>query len=83
MNDLVVFGGPVPTYLIESIQAQLKPSAALPHGVQAIRFTGVTASATADMPESILTALANEQLDWAYEVHQGIYKVGGADGRAA
>ena len=65
MNDLVVFGGPVPTYLIESIQTQLKPSAALPHGVQAIRFTGVTASATADMPESIRTVLANEQLDWA------------------
>ena len=65
MNDLVVFGGPVPTYLIESIQTQLKPAAVKPQGVQAIRFTGVQAANAADVPESIRHGLANEQLDWA------------------
>ena len=62
MNDLVVFGGPVPTYLIESIQSQLKPSAAKPQAVQAIRFAAIAAG---EIPESIRTALSNEKLDWA------------------
>lgn len=62
MNDLVVFGGPLPTYLIESIQSELKPAAVKQQGVQAIRFTTVIDSA---LPERIRTALANEQLDWA------------------
>lgn len=65
MNDLVVFGGPVPTYLIESIQTQLKAPAVKPQGVQAIRFTGVTATSASDVPETIRHSLANEQLDWA------------------
>lgn len=62
MKDLVVFGGPVPTYLIESIQSQLKPATLKPQGVQAIRFTAI---ADAVLPETIATALTNEQLDWA------------------
>lgn len=65
MKDLVVFGGPVPTYLIESIQTQLKPAAVKPQGVQAIRFTGVAAACAGDIPEAIRHGLANEQLDWA------------------
>ena len=65
MNDLVVFGGPVPTYLIESIQTQLKPSAVKPQGVQAIRFTSIAATNVSDVPETIRHGLANEQLDWA------------------
>lgn len=65
MNDLVVFGGPVPTYLIESIQAQFKPAAAIPQGIQAIRFRSVEATRNADMPEDICHGLANEKLDWA------------------
>lgn len=65
MNDLVVFGGPVPTYLIESIQTQLKPSAVKPQGVQAIRFAGAAATNENDVPETIRHGLANEQLDWA------------------
>ena len=64
MNDLVVFGGPVPTYLIESIQSQLKPSAVKPQGVQAIRFTGMAINST-DIPEAIRHGLGNEKLDWA------------------
>ena len=62
MNDLVVFGGPLPTYLIESIQAQLKPVAVKPQGIQAIRFAGTKA---ATVPEGIRHGLSNEQLDWA------------------
>jgi len=65
MNDLVVFGGPVPTFLIESIQTHLKPVAARPQGVQVVRFAGVTAATGADMPETIRQGLAHEQLDWA------------------
>jgi phosphoserine phosphatase len=65
MNDLVVFGGPVPTYLIESIQSQLKPAAIKPQGVQAIRFEGVCAIRTDAVPEIIRTGLHNEQLDWS------------------
>ena len=65
MNDLVVFGGPVPTYLIESIQSQLKPAAAKPQGVQAIRFTAIQTATGGDVPEAIRHGLANEQLDWA------------------
>lgn len=65
MNDLVVFGGPLPTYLIESIQAQFEPLAVKPQGVQSIRFTGVQAASAADVPEVIRQGLANEQLDWA------------------
>ena len=65
MNDLVVFGGPMPTYLIESIQTLLKPAAAKPQGVQAIRFIGVEAATSAQVPEAIRHGLAHEQLDWA------------------
>ena len=65
MNDLVVYGGPVPTFLIESIQAQLKPTVAKAQGVQAIRFTDVGAIQTADISEAIRHGLANERLDWA------------------
>ncbi len=65
MNDLVVFGGPVPTYLIESIQTQLKPAAVMPQGVQAIRCSGVQAAGGSDVPEAIRHGLANEKLDWA------------------
>jgi phosphoserine phosphatase len=65
MNDLVVFGGPVPTYLIESIQTQLKPVAAKPQGVQAIRFAGVQAHSASDVSETIRQSLTNEKLDWA------------------
>lgn len=46
MNDLVVYRPAVPTFLIESIQAQLKPTVAKAQGVQAIRFTDVGAIQT-------------------------------------
>lgn len=65
MNDLVVFGGPLPTYLIESIQSQLKPATAKPQGVQAIRFADIQAASSAYVPETIRHSLTNEQLDWA------------------
>ena len=65
MNDLVVFGGPVPTYLIESIQTLLKPAAVKPQGVQAIRFDGVVAQHAGEVPEPIRHSLNNEHLDWA------------------
>ena len=65
MNDLVVFGGPVPTYLIESIQTRLQPAAIKPQGVQAIRFEGVSAARANEVPEAIHMGLHNEQLDWA------------------
>ncbi len=65
MNDLVVFGGPVPTYLIELIQSQLHPTALKPQGVQAIRFTGITCASLAELPETIRNALSNEHLDAA------------------
>ena len=65
MNDLVVFGGPLPTYLIESIQSQLKPAAVKPQGVQAIRFADIQAASSAYVPETIRHSLTNEQLDWA------------------
>lgn len=63
MGDLVVYGGPVPTYLIESVQTQLKPAATKAQGVQAIRFSGV---ASDNLPDSIRSGLANERLDWAF-----------------
>jgi phosphoserine phosphatase len=68
MNDLVVFGGPVPTYLIESIQTQLNPAKVKPQGVQAIRFEGVLTdnpSGFLALPETIQQALNIEQLDAA------------------
>lgn len=68
MNDLVVFGGPVPTYLIESIQTQLNPAKVKPQGVQAIRFEGVLTdnpSGLLALPETIQQALNIEQLDAA------------------
>jgi len=65
MHDLVVSGGPVPTYLIESIQTHLKPVTAKPQGVQVIRFAGVQAHTANDMPEAIRQSLTNEKLDWA------------------
>lgn len=61
MQDLVVYGGPVPTYLIEAIQSALEPSAVKPQAMQAVRFTGI---ATGSLPETILQSLHNEQLDW-------------------
>lgn len=61
MQDLVVYGGPVPTYLIEAIQSALQPSAIKPQAMQAVRFTGI---ATGSLPETILQSLHNEQLDW-------------------
>jgi phosphoserine phosphatase len=68
MNDLVVFGGPVPTYLIESIQTQLNPAKVKPQGVQAIRFEGVLTdnpSGLLALPETIQQTLNIEQLDAA------------------
>lgn len=65
MNDLVVFGGPVPTYLIESIQSQLQPVTIKPQGVQAIRCEDVSANQSDEVPEAIRTGLHNEKLDWA------------------
>ena len=62
MFDLVVYGGPVPTYLIEAIQSALQPAAVKPQGMQAVRFTGIT---TQSMPEALHQSLNNEQLDWA------------------
>ncbi len=61
MFDLVVYGGPVPTYLIEAIQSALQPAAVKPQGMQAARFTGIT---TQSMPEALHQSLNNEQLDW-------------------
>lgn len=61
MQDLVVYGGPVPTYLIESIQSTLQPEAIKPQGMQAIRCSGIRATS---LPDNILQALRNEQLDW-------------------
>lgn len=61
MQDLVVYGGPVPTYLIEAIQSALKPTEVKPQAMQAVRFTGI---ATGTMPETIRQSLHNEQLDW-------------------
>ena len=61
MFDLVVYGGPVPTYLIEAIQSALQPAAVKPQGMQAVRFTGIT---TQSMPEALRQSLNNEQLDW-------------------
>ena len=63
MKDLVVYGGPVPTYLIESIQTQLKPAATKAQGIQAIRFSGV---ASANLPDVVHSGLTNEHLDWAF-----------------
>lgn len=61
MQDLVVYGGPVPTYLIEAIQSAIKPTEVKPQAMQAVRFTGIAANA---LPESIRQSLHNEQLDW-------------------
>lgn len=61
MQDLVVYGGPVPTYLIESIQSTLQPEAIKPQGMQAIRCSAIRATS---LPDNILQALRNEQLDW-------------------
>lgn len=61
MQDLVVYGGPVPTYLIESIQSTLQPEAIKPQGMQAIRCSGTRVTS---LPDNILQALRNEQLDW-------------------
>lgn len=61
MQDLVVYGGPVPTYLIEAIQSALKPTEVKPQAMQAVRFNGIAANA---LPESIRQSLHNEQLDW-------------------
>ncbi|MFM8798618.1 MAG: phosphoserine phosphatase SerB [Fluviibacter sp.] len=61
MFDLVVYGGPVPTYLIEAIQSALKPADVKPQGMQAVRFIGIT---TQQLPESLSQSLHNEQLDW-------------------
>ena len=61
MQDLVVYGGPVPTYLIEAIQSALKPTEVKPQAMQAVRFTGIATNA---LPESIRQSLHNEQLDW-------------------
>ena len=61
MFDLVVYGGPVPTYLIEGIQSALKPTEVKPQALQAVRFTGI---ATPTLTESLRQSLHNEQLDW-------------------
>jgi phosphoserine phosphatase len=61
MFDLVVYGGPVPTYLIEGIQSALQPAEVKPQGMQAVRFTGVK---NQSLPESLRQSLNNEQLDW-------------------
>lgn len=61
MFDFVVYGAPVPTYLIEAIQSALNPAAVKPQAMQAVRFTGIAMKA---LPEAILQSLHNEQLDW-------------------
>lgn len=61
MFDLVVYGGPVPTYLIEAIQSALNPADVKPQAMQAVRFTRIARNA---LPEAILQSLHNEQLDW-------------------
>lgn len=62
MFDLVVYGGPVPTYLIEAIQSTLKPAAVKPQATQAVRFAGVASN---ELSDSLRQSLHNEQLDWA------------------
>lgn len=62
MFDLVVYGGPVPTYLIEAIQSTLKPATVKPQATQAVRFAGVTSN---ELSDSLRQSLHNEQLDWA------------------
>lgn len=62
MFDLVVYGGPVPTYLIEAIQSALQPASVKPQAMQAVRFTGVASKALSD---TLRQSLNNEQLDWA------------------
>lgn len=62
MRDLVVYGGPVPTYLIESIQSALEPTAVKPQGMQAVRVCGIKSGST--LPAELLQSLNNEQLDW-------------------
>lgn len=62
MFDLVVYGGPVPTYLIEAIQSTLKPAAVKPQATQAVRFTLVASN---ELSDSLRQSLHNEQLDWA------------------
>lgn len=62
MYDLVVYGGPVPTYLIEAIQSTLKPAAVKPQATQAVRFAGVASN---ELSDSLRQSLHNEQLDWA------------------
>ena len=62
MFDLVVYGGPVPTYLIEAIQSALKPGAVKPQAMQAVRFTNIN---TPELSDTLRQNLHNEQLDWA------------------
>ena len=62
MYDLVVYGGPVPTYLIEAIQSTLKPAVVKPQATQAVRFAGVASN---ELSDSLRQSLHNEQLDWA------------------
>lgn len=75
MHDLVVYGGPVPTYLIESVQSALKPETIKPQGMQAVRFSGIRVT---PLPDTILQALHNEQLDWGIvptEQHLASFKL--------
>lgn len=67
MFDLVVYGGPVPTYLIEAIQSALKPGAVKPQATQAVRFTNIDSP---ELSDALRQSLHNEQLDWAV-VHAG------------
>lgn len=62
MFDLVVYGGPVPTYLIEAIQSVLKPGAVKPQAMQAVRFTDIDSQ---ELSDALRQSLHNEQLDWA------------------
>lgn len=62
MFDLVVYGGPVPTYLIEAIQSALKPGAVKPQAMQAVRFTDIDSQ---ELSDALRQGLHNEQLDWA------------------
>ncbi len=62
MFDLVVYGGPVPTYLIEAIQSALKPGAVKPQAMQAVRFTDIDSQ---ELSDALRQSLHNEQLDWA------------------
>jgi len=62
MFDLVVYGGPVPTYLIEAIQSALKPGAVKPQAMQAVRFTDIDSQ---ELSDTLRQGLHNEQLDWA------------------